>query len=100
MYNTASANSQNGATDINIPESNCTPGYSGGDPEQEPPVLYYYYAYEDLGSIGDFDFNDVVLRVSAPAIDGTGEIQLCAAGGTMPTTVMAIRATAHRQGLP
>ena len=40
-----------------------------------------------MGSIGDFDFNDVVLRVSAPAIDGTGEIQLCAAGGTMPTTV-------------
>lgn len=67
---------------------NCNSGYSGGgDPEPEPPVLYYYYAYEDLGSIGDFDFNDVVLRVSAPAIDGTGEIQLCAAGGTMPTTV-------------
>lgn len=85
--NARMVNSQNGATDINIPESNCTPGYSGGDPDPEPPVLYYYYAYEDLGSIGDFDFNDVVLRVSAPAIDGTGEIQLCAAGGTMPTTV-------------
>ena len=95
MSNTASA-----LRKFNIPESNCTPGYSGGDPEQEPPILYYYYAHEDLGSIGDFDFNDVVLRVSAPAIDGTGEIQLCAAGGTMPTTVMAIRATAHRQGLP
>ena len=90
LDNAKMVNAQNGATYINIPKSECSPGYGSDTPPTpvpEDPAMWYYYAFEDLGSIGDFDFNDVVLRVSAPAIDGTGEIQLCAAGGTMPTTV-------------
>ena len=90
LDNAKMVNSQNGATDINIPKSECSPGYGSDTPPTpvpEDPAMWYYYAFEDLGSIGDFDFNDVVLRVSAPSIEGKGEIQLCAAGGTLKTTI-------------
>ena len=90
LDNAKMVNSQNGATDINIPKSECSPGYgtvTPPTPVPEDPAMWYYYAFEDLGSIGDFDFNDVVLRVSAPSIEGKGEIQLCAAGGTLETTI-------------
>ena len=90
LDNAKMVNSQNGATDINIPKSECSPGYGSDTPPTpvpEDPAMWYYYAFEDLGSIGDFDFNDVVLRVSAPSIEGKGEIQLCAAGGTLETTI-------------
>lgn len=90
LDNAKMVNSQNGATDIYIPKSECSPGYGSDTPPTpvpEDPAMWYYYAFEDLGSIGDFDFNDVVLRVSAPSIEGKGEIQLCAAGGTLETTI-------------
>ena len=82
-------NSQQGATDIYMPASACSPGYGTGTPttpEPEDPEMWYYYAFEDLGSIGDFDFNDVVIRASSPS-NGIGKLQLCAAGGTMRTTI-------------
>ena len=50
----------------------------------------YYYAYEDLGSVGDFDFNDVVLGVDYPVMNGTDKtavIKVYAAGGTLPVSV-------------
>ena len=52
----------------------------------DEPTYYYYYAFEDLGAIGDFDFNDVVLRLSAPD-NGTSTVELVAAGGTLPVQV-------------
>ena len=57
----------------------------GSDPVPTPN--YIYYAFEDLGTTDDFDFNDVVLRVSARNAQGKSTVQLMAAGGTMPTTV-------------
>lgn len=97
------ASSKRGATDVNIPASTCNPGYVPGSvtpaastpstpstPTPEPlpvePTMYYYYAYEDLGVTDDFDFNDVVLAVTAP-VDGTSDVYLMAAGGTLPTVV-------------
>ena len=83
MYNKADS------APVVIPSyGNCNPGYNGGggDPEPEDPEMWYYYAFEDLGSIGDFDFNDVVIRASSPS-NGIGKLQLCAAGGTMRTTI-------------
>lgn len=66
---------------------NCNSGYNGGGGDPEPEErMWYYYAFEDLGGIGDFDFNDVVIRASAP-VNGKGDIELCAAGGTMETYV-------------
>ena len=83
MYNKAES-----APVDNPSYGNCHPGYNGGggDPEPEDPEMWYYYAFEDLGSIGDFDFNDVVIRASSPS-NGIGKLQLCAAGGTMRTTI-------------
>ena len=50
-------------------------------------VMYYYYAFEDLGTTNDFDFNDVVIRVSTPDAQGKSTVELMCAGGTMSTEV-------------
>ena len=57
----------------------------GSDPSPSPS--YVYYAFEDLGTTDDFDFNDVVLRVSARNAQGKCSVDLMAAGGTMSTVV-------------
>ena len=64
----------------------CSAGYNGGVTPPVPPVMYYYYAFEDLGTTDDFDFNDVVIRLSAPT-NGQSAVQIVAAGGTMATYV-------------
>lgn len=70
---------------VNWNESKCKPAYHGGVVPPEP-TIYYYYAFEDLGAIGDFDFNDVVLRLSAPE-SNQSTVQVMAAGGTLPVQV-------------
>lgn len=78
--------------DITIEPTDCNAGISGEhnlideDGELNEPTQYFYYAFEDLGTIGDFDFNDVVLRVSAP-VNGQSKVEVVAAGGTMETKV-------------
>lgn len=69
-----------------IAESNCNPGYNHVTTDPEPKTMYYYYAFEDLGATDDFDFNDVVLGVTAP-VDGVSDVYLMAAGGTLSTVV-------------
>ena len=73
---------------INADGSNkCNDGYKGGNTPDPDPVQWYYYAFEDLGTTDDFDFNDVIIRVSAP-VDNVSTVQLVAAGGTLATTVL------------
>ena len=74
------------AAPVSWPESKCKPAYNYKKPDPDP-VMYYYYAFEDLGAIGDFDFNDVVLRVSAPN-NGESTVYLMAAGGTLKSKVV------------
>lgn len=69
-----------------IRDSECTgigntPVDNGPTVEDKPQS--WTVACEDLGSIGDFDFNDVVFKVSH--VSGSGEITVTplAAGGTM-----------------
>ena len=76
---------QQNAAPVNWAESKCRPAYNYKKPDPDP-VMYYYYAFEDLGTTNDFDFNDVVIRVSAPN-NGTSTVQLMCAGGTMSTKV-------------
>lgn len=45
---------------------------------------YTYYAFEDLGTTDDFDFNDVIIRVSAADENDVCTVELVAAGGTLP----------------
>lgn len=59
-------------------------GEGGGGGDFTPN--YVYYAFEDLGTTDDFDFNDVVIRLSAPT-NGQSAVQIVAAGGTMATYV-------------
>lgn len=67
-------------------ETTCRPAYNPGE-QREDEVAWYYYAFEDLGTTDDFDFNDVIIRVSAP-VDNVSTVQLVAAGGTLATTVL------------
>lgn len=48
---------------------------------------YAYYAFEDLGTVGDYDFNDVVLKVSHVSGSPEATVELVAAGGTLATAV-------------
>ncbi len=81
-------NGQNAAPYTVPANGRCNAGYNGGGGGgNEEPTMYYYYAFEDLGAIGDFDFNDVVLRLAAPN-NGQSTVQLVAAGGTLPVQVI------------
>lgn len=93
-----------GTASVGWKESKCKPAYGtpdngddgGDDGGDDDPIMYYYYAFEDLGAIGDFDFNDVVLRLSAPE-NGISTVQLCAAGGTLPVQVVYNDANVGRE---
>ena len=69
-----------------ITPTDCNAGITGQQIVINDPVSYVYYAFEDLGTTDDFDFNDVVIRVSTP-INGTSSVELMAAGGTLSTYV-------------
>ncbi len=47
----------------------------------------YIYAVEDLGGIGDFDFNDVVFSVSHVSGQPHANVKPLAAGGTLPAYI-------------
>lgn len=53
--------------------------------------MSYIVAYEDLGASEDFDFNDIVLKVSR--VSGTQKVNLSvlAAGGTLPVSIYHTR---------
>ena len=68
--------------------SDCSKGTTGPEKDegtQEPS--WCYFAFEDLGSTGDIDFNDVVVRVSSADENGDCKVELCAVGGTLNSTV-------------
>lgn len=81
----------NGASEVGqgeakqeIPAGDCSIGYTmvdnGGDIKN--PTYQFTYAFEDMmRSVGDYDFNDVVLKVS-PVINGQVSVELAAAGAT------------------
>lgn len=57
----------------------------GGMPDGKK--MKYTFAFEDLGSIGDYDFNDVVLTVTDGSEWYNFNVYLVAAGGTLPVKV-------------
>ena len=67
------------------PEDCGTVWNPGGGPT--PSAFTYTLAYEDLGSKDDFDFNDIVLRVSHTGGTTEGTVQLVAAGGTLKISI-------------
>ena len=81
----ATLTKKQGTAPVKWEESTCRPAYNGNKVESDP-VMYYYYAFEDLGTTDDFDFNDVVIRVSAP-VNGKSTVTLMAAGGIYPAVV-------------
>lgn len=46
----------------------------------------YILSFEDMGAVGDFDFNDVVVSLST-ATPGQLTVKLLAAGGTLPSSL-------------
>ena len=53
----------------------------------DTPLNECIIAYEDMGAVGDFDFNDVVLGISKDAETNTATVSLKAAGGTLETYI-------------
>lgn len=58
-------------------------------PSDEPVVedASWIVACEDLGSTDDYDFNDVVFKVSHAAGSGVATVTPLAAGGTLPASI-------------
>ena len=86
-------NSANTLSSIKITQTNCNPGFTGGDDDDDDddtdPVIRVIA--EDLGDQSlnensDFDFNDVVFDVTWKS-ENEVEIEILAAGGTLPLTV-------------
>lgn len=71
----------NGGTQV--PDCNDIILYIEGHPSLPVPESKRFLC-EDLGAIGDFDFNDVVVDVQPGLDDNKAAITLHAAGGTMP----------------
>jgi hypothetical protein len=69
--------------DYTVEPSECNPGFHGGGIVKVEPKQYVYFAFEDLGTSDDFDFNDVVVRVSTPDENNVSTVELCAIGGTL-----------------
>lgn len=74
---------------VEIPGSDCTEGNtpSGGGDLPSDTKIKYTFAFEDLGSIGDYDFNDVVIQLVKSDEEGRAEVYLAAAGGQLPVEV-------------
>ena len=66
-----------------IVPTECNAGITGKTIIIEEPKQYTYFAFEDLGTSDDFDFNDVVVRVSTPDENNVSTVELCAIGGTL-----------------
>ncbi len=71
---------------VEADEEGCGNGFSSGG-NKEPESSWIYFAFEDLGDTDDFDFNDVVVRVSTPDENSKSTVELCAIGGTLLSTV-------------
>ena len=59
---------------------------SGESPSTGTDLLPWTIGYEDLGMNGDFDFNDIVLKV-IPTTANKAKVYLCATGGTYPAQI-------------
>lgn len=64
-----------------VTPTECNVGLVGGSAERAPRQ-YVYFAFETLGTSDDFDYNDVVVRVSTPNDNGKASVELCALGDT------------------
>lgn len=64
-----------------------TPVDKGDDDDEKEEINAAIYAFEDLGSIGDYDFNDVVFKISHLKGSTEATAELLAAGGTMKVAV-------------
>ena len=73
-----------------LERSDCT-GHGNIPDDYVPPTpengIVWIIASEDLGSIGDYDFNDIVFSVTYVAGKDTAIVQALAAGGTIPANV-------------
>ena len=71
---------------VAIPQSTCNPGYTPGEPEEVPEIPgepgEWTFAFED-NFVGDYDLNDVVLRVKENAENPNKiDVTLCATGAS------------------
>lgn len=64
--------------------------FYGAEPtiiDEDATLAEWILACEDLGSVDDFDFNDVVFKVSHVSGQPKAEVTVLDAGGTLPATI-------------
>ncbi len=77
-----------GSKDYVIQKSECNPGYNAETIVIPDNYQYYTYAFEDMfKEVGDYDFNDVIVKVSTVPINGKIKVKLSAAGAIKPLYV-------------
>lgn len=97
------------SSDFEASEKGCTPGYNGTPKTTETTYPVYSYAFEDTNG-GDYDMNDVVLRVQEVVVDNVHKIKLTlvAVGAALDLNIRLYPAPstrseselAHYQGTP
>ena len=89
MLSLTEISEENGAASVDFSnvvlgtESGCSRSFStsGGGVVVPPIIEYYTFAFEDMfKDVGDYDFNDVVVKVAAVPTDGKIKVKLTAAG--------------------
>lgn len=88
IYASGDENFSTGKPEINIPATNCNPGFEG-DTTPDTWGEWVRIIAEDLSvrEKSDWDFNDVVFDVRINDTKTKAQIKLKAAGGTLPLTV-------------
>ena len=76
----------------------CTPGYKGDAPEREDENHIYSYAFEDT-KLGDYDLNDVVIKVQENADGEHLDLKVVASGATLNLNIRLYPATTVPEGV-
>ncbi len=76
----------------------CTPGYKGDAPEREDENPIYSYAFEDT-KLGDYDLNDVVIKVQESTDNQYIDLRVVACGATLNLNIRLYPATTVPEGV-
>lgn len=76
----------------------CTPGYKGDAPEREDENPIYSYAFEDT-KLGDYDLNDVVIKVQENEDGEHLDLKVVASGATLNLNIRLYPAATVPEGV-
>lgn len=79
-------------------QKGCTPGYDGDPSEEKTENPIYSYAFEDT-KLGDYDLNDVVIKVQENTDGDHLDLKVVASGATLNLNIRLYPATTVPKGV-